>query len=174
MEWTVNATNGRIVAGGNGQGNQNNQLNEPTDVIIDRENNSLIIADCGNRRVMRWSRQTTSHGQIIIEDIDCWGLAMHKDGSLYVSDCEKNEVRRWKKGETNGTIVAGGNGQGNLLNQFNIPTFVFVDDDQTLYVSDFFNHRVMKWVKDGKEGIVVAGGNGQRRSCDTIRSILME
>ena len=52
VEWTGNETNGRIVAGGNGQGNQNNQLYQPTDVIIDRENNSLIIADVGNRRVM--------------------------------------------------------------------------------------------------------------------------
>ena len=78
VEWTSNATNGRIVAGGNGKGNQNNQLNQPTDVIIDRENNSLIIADQGNRRVMRWSRQTTSHGQIIIGDIDCSRLTMHK------------------------------------------------------------------------------------------------
>ena len=34
---------------------------------------------------------------------------------------EKNEVRRWKIGETKGTIVAGGNGQGNQLNQLSYP-----------------------------------------------------
>ena len=104
----VNATNGRIVAGGNGPGDQADQLTCPTDVIIDRENNSLIIVDSGNRRVMRWSRQTNSHGQIIISDIDCLGLTMHKDGSLYVPDYKKNEVRRWREGETDGIIVAGG------------------------------------------------------------------
>jgi hypothetical protein len=87
-------------------------LNQPRDVIVDRENNSLIIADQGNRRVMRWSSQTNSHREMIISDIDCDGLTMHKDGSLYVSDSSKDEVRRWKKGE----IVASGNGQGNQLN----------------------------------------------------------
>ena len=161
VEWKANATNGQVVANGNQRGNKINQLNQPTGVILDRENNSLIIADYGNRRVMRWSRETSSRGQIIISDIDCSRLAMHKDGSLYVSDYKKNAVKRWKKGETNGTIVAGGNGQGNRLNQLHYPTGIFVDDDQTLYVSDTYNHRVMKWVKDAKEGIVVVGGNGQ-------------
>ena len=162
VEWKSNASEGRIVAGGNGKENRIDQLNLPTDVIVDRQdNNSLIVADHGNRRVVRWSRQTSVHGQIIISDIDCYGLAMHEDGSLYVSDCKKNEVRRWKMGETQGTVVAGGNGQGNQLNQFHTPTYFFVTGDHTLYVSDLFNHRVMKWRKDAKEGVIVAGGNGQ-------------
>ena len=159
LEWKANARSGRIVAGGNGSGNRTDQLEQPTDVIVDRQNNSVIIADGGNRRVIRWSRQTTPHGQIIISDIDCWGLTVHKDGTFYVSDCMKNEVRRWKKGQKNGTLVAGGNGQGNHLNQLNNPTHLFVADDHTLYVSDRDNHRVMKWAKGAKVGIVVAGGN---------------
>ncbi len=161
VEWKLNATNGQIVAGGNGQGNQMNQLYYPTDVIFDKETNSLIIADAGNRRVMRWSRQNNINGEIIIADIDCRGLAMDKNGSLYVSNREKNEVRRWKRGERNGTIVAGGNGEGNQLNQLNCPTYIFIDSDYSLYVSDFYNHRVMKWTKDAQTGIIVAGGNGQ-------------
>jgi sugar lactone lactonase YvrE len=94
---------------------------------------------------------------------------MDKDGSLYVFDWKQNEVRRWRKGEINGTIVAGGNGEGNQLNQFHYPTFIFVDDDHALYVSDTGNHRVMKWLKDAKEGIVVAGGNGEGDSVIQVR-----
>ena len=30
------------------------QLNRPTDVIVDKKNDSLIICDQGNRRVVRW------------------------------------------------------------------------------------------------------------------------
>jgi sugar lactone lactonase YvrE len=162
VEWTCNAKNGQIVAGGNGKGNKTNQLNEPTDVIIDKEKNSLIICDYYNRRIIRWSREkNTKNGEIIINDIDCYGLAMDKNGSLYVSDYKKDEVRRWKIGDQNGTIVAGGNGEGNHLNQLNSPSYIFVDEDYSLYVSDSLNHRVMKWLKDAKEGIVVAGGNGQ-------------
>jgi DNA-binding beta-propeller fold protein YncE len=165
VEWKCNATHGQIVAGGNGQGNQINQLNGPRGVIIDKENNSLIICDQENRRVMKWSLEnSTKNGQIIIEDIDCYGLTMDKNGSLYVSDYKKNEVRRWKRGDQNGTIVAGGNGKGNHLNQFNWPTYIFIDEDYSLYVSDENNHRVMKWLKDANEGIIVAGGNGQGNS----------
>jgi sugar lactone lactonase YvrE len=165
VEWKCNGKNGKIVAGGNGEGNKMNQLNLPTDVIMDIENNSLIIADKGNRRIMRWSlEKNTKNGQIIISDIDCWGLTIDKDGFLYISDCVKNEVRRWKREDQNGAIVAGGNGKGDQLNQLNSPSNIFLDEDDSLYVSDRDNHRVMKWLKNAKEGIVVAGGNGKENS----------
>jgi hypothetical protein len=53
--------------------------------------------------------------------------------------------------------VAGGNGEGNNLNQFNHPSYIFVDEDHSVYVSDLMNHRVMKWMEGAEEGIVVAG-----------------
>ncbi|CAF4152191.1 unnamed protein product, partial [Adineta steineri] len=109
IEWKFNAKEGQIIAGGNGQGNRVDQLNEPTDVIIVQQNHSIIIADRGNRRVIRWVNQQQ---QILINNIHCHGLAVDKIGFLYVSDREKNEVRRWKMGEYNneGIVVAGGNG----------------------------------------------------------------
>ncbi|CAF2109444.1 unnamed protein product, partial [Rotaria magnacalcarata] len=58
------------------------------------------------------------------------------------------------------TLVAGGNGKGDGLNQLNYPTYLFVDRQQNVYVSDSSNHRVMKWNKSAKEGIVIAGGQG--------------
>ncbi|CAF1463127.1 unnamed protein product [Rotaria sordida] len=152
-------TNGQVVAGGNGYGNR---LNNPTDVLIDKETDSLIICDRNNRRVVRWSRRSgTTQGEILINNISCWGLAMDDQRYLYISDNDKHEVRRYQIGDKNGTIVAGGNGYGAGLNQFNWPTYIFVDQQQTVYVSDYGNHRVMKWNKGAKEGIVVAGGQGQ-------------
>ncbi|CAF5135319.1 unnamed protein product, partial [Rotaria sp. Silwood1] len=41
VEWKYGATNGKVVAGGNGA----HQLNHPRDVIIDKESDSLIISD---------------------------------------------------------------------------------------------------------------------------------
>ncbi|CAF1013688.1 unnamed protein product [Adineta steineri] len=160
VEWKYNAKEGQIIAGGNGYGNRMDQLNNPTDVIVDQQNHSIVIADCGNRRVIRWLNQNQ---QILIHNIDCCGLAMDKHGFLYISDSKKNEVRRWKMGEYNneGVVVTGGNGQGNRLNQLNWPTYIFVDEEQSVYVSDQNNHRVMKWRKDAKEGRIVAGGNGR-------------
>ncbi len=161
VEWKSDANNGQIVAGGNGQGNRNDQLNYPTKVIVDKENDSLIICDCKNRRVVRWPRRNGRSGETLISNIDCYDLIMDNNGYLYVSDDKKHEARRWKMGETNGTIVAGGNGQGNRLDQLNGPRYIFTDEDHSVYVSDYGNHRVMKWLKDAKEGIIVAGGQGE-------------
>ena len=171
VQWKVSESNGEIVAGGNGCGKQLNQLNEPIGVLIDREYNSLIVADSENRRVIEWSRRNHAEdGEILMEDIDCWGLAMDKNGSLYVSDFKKNEVRRWKRGEATGTIIAGGNGRGDDLNQLDFPTFIFVDEQFSLYISDSRNHRVMKWLKDAKEGMIVCGGHGQGSSLSHLSS----
>ena len=161
VEWESDASSGRIIAGGNGPGNRNDQLNCPTKVIVDKENDALIIADRGNRRVMRWPRRNGRNGEILISNIDCWDLIMDNDGYLYVSDDRKHEVIRWKMGETNKTIVAGGKGQGEHRNQLNDPGYIFIDEDYSIYVSDCGNSRVMKWMKGAKEGIIVAGGNGQ-------------
>jgi sugar lactone lactonase YvrE len=150
-----------IIVLWNGKGNYIYQLNEPVDVILDKERNNLIICDLHNRRVAQCSRQNGTTGQVIIADIDCCKLTMNNNGYLYVSDYKKHEVRRWKVGDSSGTLVAGGNGQGSGLAQLSRPTFVFVDEDQSVYVSDMDNHRVMKWVKGAKDGTVVAGGHGQ-------------
>jgi sugar lactone lactonase YvrE len=91
---------GHVAAGGQGKGNGLHQLNRPTDVLIDRETKSLIISDYGNTRVVRWPLNNGTRGEILVENIRCWGLAMDKQGCLYVSDVEKHEVRRFTRGDT--------------------------------------------------------------------------
>ncbi|CAF4841362.1 unnamed protein product [Rotaria socialis] len=138
IQWKNGDTaNGQVVAGGNGKGNGLHQLYGPTDVLIDKETDSLIICDNGNQRVVRWSRRSgTTHGEVLIDYIACYGLAMDEQRYLYVSDHGKHEVRRYKFGENIGTLVAGGNGQGAGLNQLNGPTYLFVGQDHSVYVSD--------------------------------------
>ena len=162
VEWKIDASHVKVIVGGQGYGNRLDQLHQPLDVLIDKETNSLFIADYGNRRVVRWSRhQDTTQGEVIIDNIDCFGLAIDHQRYLYVSDWTNDEVRRYTIGEKNGLVVAGGNGRGNQLNQLNCPTYLFVDEEQAVYVSDNNNHRVMKWNKGANQGIVVAGGRGQ-------------
>ena len=161
VEWKMGASNGKVIAGGQGHGNRLDQLNRPTDALIDKETNSLFIADRGNGRVVGWSRREGStQGEVIVDNIYCRGLAIDHQRYLYVSDIVKHEVQRYAIGDKNGIIVAGGNGRGDQFNQLNFPTFLFVDKEQAVYVSDYGNHRVIKWNKDAKEGIVVAGGQG--------------
>ena len=162
VEWKIGASHGKVIAGGQGRGNQLDQLNHLTDVLIDKETNSLFIADLGNGRVLRWSRrQETTQGEVIVDNVVCWGLAIDHQRYLYVSDTEKDAIRRYTIGDKNGTVVAGGNRPGNQLNQLNYPTDLFIDEEQAVYVSDENNHRVMKWKKGAKEGMVVAGRQGQ-------------
>jgi sugar lactone lactonase YvrE len=150
-----------VVAGGNGQGSETHQLSSPADVIVDEDTDSLIICDRWNKRVVRWPLQNGTSGETIISNISCCGSTMDESGSLYLTDVGKDQVRRYRRGESEGTVVAGGNGRGNRLDQLSIPQYVFVDRDHSVYVSDWGNHRVMKWVEGAKQGIVVAGGQGQ-------------
>ena len=162
VEWKIGASNGKVIAGGRDRGNRLDQLYYPTDVLIDKETNSLFIADRRNRRVLRWSRhQGATQGEVIVDNIDCYGLAMDHQRYLYVSDTAKDEVRRYTIGDKNGIVVAGGNGRGSQLNQLNYPTYLFVDEEQAVYVSVRYNHRVIKWNKDANQAIVVAGGRGK-------------
>ncbi|CAF1251603.1 unnamed protein product [Adineta steineri] len=164
VKWKLNSNTGQIIAGGN----QNNPLNYPRDIIFDSENNSLIISDKGNKRVIRYFDQNQTDQQILVSNIDCFGITIDQNGFIYVSDFENHEVRRWKQGDVIGELVVGGNGKGDHLNQLNGPSFIFIDKDYSLYISDRENHRAVKWEKDAKEGIIVAGGNGNGNQSDQL------
>ncbi|CAF1480948.1 unnamed protein product [Rotaria sp. Silwood1] len=77
---------------------------------------------------------------------------------LRASSTATHPNARWQQ---EGHTVAGGNGQGNGINQLSCPLDLFVDDDQTVYVVDQLNHRIVEWKSSAASGQVVAGGNGQ-------------
>ena len=56
--------NGVTVAGGNGWGDAVNQLNFPYGLDIDDDNQSIVIADWGNHRIVEW-KMGASHGRVI-------------------------------------------------------------------------------------------------------------
>ncbi|UJR19733.1 hypothetical protein I4U23_022867 [Adineta vaga] len=53
MRWLKDATNGTLIAGGNGGGAASNQLNYPSDVFLDRAGN-LYVTDTLNNRVQKF------------------------------------------------------------------------------------------------------------------------
>ena len=169
-KWKLGNTVGQIVAGGNGRGSRNDQLSNPLGIVVDRGSDSLFISDTSNKRIVQWSLQGARSGKTIISDVVSTGLTMDEQGFLYVSDLGRNEVRRWRVGESQGTLVAGGNGQGNRLNQLHSPARVFIDQNHSVYVPDYQNHRVMKWVKGATEGILVAGGQGRGSALSQLRN----
>jgi hypothetical protein len=70
------------VPNGNGHRNRNDQLNRPKNVIVDKEIDCLIISDCGNRRVVRWSRRKRQNEETIIFIVACLDFIIY----LYVFD----------------------------------------------------------------------------------------
>ncbi|CAF1472031.1 unnamed protein product, partial [Adineta steineri] len=168
VRWEFGAKNGTLVAGGNGPGNEMDQLTQPTDVVLDKEKKYLIICDYKNRRVMKWSLQNSQDCQVLIPSIYCFGLAMDSNGDLYISDWTEGKVTRWQQGYNEGILVAGGNGEGNQLNQLNEPKYIFVDKDHSLYIVDDMNNRVMKWNKNANEGSLVAPGQVSNENLDTM------
>ena len=163
MEWRIGDIKGKVVAGSRTAGRGLHQLNNPTNVWVDRETNSLIICDWGNHRVVQWSRADgTTEGKILLENLDASGLFIDDQRNIYISNTKTKEVRRYQiGGDPEGTLVAGGGGNGIASDQFRWPTFLFVDQQQTVYVCDSTANRVMKWEKDAKEGEVVAGDCGK-------------
>jgi len=64
--------------------------------------------------------------------------------------------------------VAGGNRQGDKLNQLQNPHGLYVDDNEIIYVADTYNDRIVEWYPGATSGQVVAGGNGQGKRMDQL------
>jgi hypothetical protein len=64
MAWKINANNGQMLAGGNRRRYENYQLNWPINIIVDKINDSLIICDQNNRRIVRWPKSDHEKGNM--------------------------------------------------------------------------------------------------------------
>ncbi|CAF3870818.1 unnamed protein product [Adineta steineri] len=153
--WKFGEESGEVVAGGKGQGDHLDQLNNPSDVTVDKKHDLLIICDQGNKRVVQWSRQKHIDPKITIDEIKCNGVTIDDNGNIYVSEGETHSVKQFKQGEAEGTTVASGNEYGEDPNQLHDPCYIYVDKQYSIYVSNKYA-RVTKWIKNAKEGIIIA------------------
>ena len=53
MKWAPGATEGTVVAGGNGRGSANNQFDGIFGIALDTSNN-IYVSDWNNHRIMKW------------------------------------------------------------------------------------------------------------------------
>jgi sugar lactone lactonase YvrE len=100
-------TNVTTVAGGNGQGSGNHQLNGSKGVCVSKKTGAIYIADTDNQRVQRWSPGATS-GVTIAGIVGTSGtdptllntpmaVALSPNETfLYVSDINNNRVQRFQ------------------------------------------------------------------------------
>ncbi|CAF0814336.1 unnamed protein product [Didymodactylos carnosus] len=155
------------VAGGNGAGSLQNQLNSPAGISADSEGN-LIVTDYGNERIQMFFNNGTIANAIVTGGspinvfFDKFGSTysasrggssalsngyIDRNGSIYVADTENNRVMKWVVNANQGIVVAGGS-LGFLAVGLWYPSGVYVDELKKIgavYVSDTMNNRIQKW-----------------------------
>ena len=168
-----------VVAGGNGNGSDNNQFSSPRGIHVDASGQYLCSRSI-NHRVMKWASggsegTVVAGGNVTAND---WGgyssgnatnqlnnpIGIHVDssGNIYVADQSNHRVMKWAPGASVGTLVAGVSGsQGSGTDKLNNPVGLDVDASGNIYVADQSNHRVMKWAPGASIGIMVAGTGSQ-------------
>ncbi|CAF4069559.1 unnamed protein product [Rotaria sordida] len=60
---------------------------------------------------------------------------------------------------SNGTIIAGVNGQGSAFDQLNCPTDIALTSSLTLYVTDHYNNRTLQFSNGSSMGMNIPGGS---------------
>lgn len=89
--------------------------------------------------------------------------------NIYVSDYANSRIAKWAPAASTSTIVAGNNGMGSGLNQFNAQWGIFVDTVSNLiYIADRINHRMVRWTSGGSSGTIIAGSTGTTGNTATL------
>jgi sugar lactone lactonase YvrE len=164
--WTQN---GITFAGGNGSGNEINQLYNPLSVCVDDDNQTVYIADYWNNRIVEWKSGALS-GQTVVsgtiqrnqtDQLNCPGdvIVDKKTDSLIICDIGNRQVVQWprRNGTEGKTIISDIDCWG-----------LAMDTHGYIYVSDYNKHEVKRWRIGDKNGKVVAGSNGQGNGLDQL------
>ena len=156
-----------IVAGGNLQGPQSNQLSFPYGVYVD-SSNSIYIGDVGNDRIQFWANAATV-GITVAGGQGTGSNASQLDGarSVYafspdnfiVLDTGNQRMQRFNR--------SSGSGIGTTI-MSNFPLScrdLFVEPTTgTVYVSDMYGHAVLRM----PNATLIAGGNGFGSRADQL------
>ncbi|CAF1221260.1 unnamed protein product [Adineta steineri] len=97
-------------------------------------------------------------------------ISIHQGSKSFISEISiissiKSKSSKWKQ---NGITVAGGNGEGQQLNQLNSPVGIFIDKNKNIFIADYANHRIVEWKCNAKVGQIIAGGNGGANRMDQL------
>ena len=120
MRFTNGSTVGTVLFGSIGPAL--NQFCTPHGFVMDSKEN-FYIADACNHRVILWPMGASS-GVVVAGSTNMSGSGLaslniptdvaldEPEGLMYVADHNNHRILRFKFNCTNGTVVAGGNGQG--------------------------------------------------------------
>ncbi|CAF1543931.1 unnamed protein product [Adineta steineri] len=156
-KWIQNAI---TVAGGEGKGQQLNQLNSPYGIFIDK-NQNIFIADYDNHRIVEW-KYNAKQGQIIAggngqgNRIDQLNqptdlIVDQQNHSIIIADYGNRRVIQWLD-QKQQILIHNIGCHGLAMDKYGF-----------LYVSDDEKNEVRRWKMEeyNNAGIVLAGGNGK-------------
>ena len=159
MRYTEGTNTGVLVAGGNGRGNNTNQLNFPTVIYFESSSNSLIIANTDSNNIVRW-RIGDSNWTLVTGSLNAsrgnspssldrpHGLTVDPMGNLYVADSFNRRVQFFPAGHIEGRTIAGITGVfGFNATLLYVPYSVALDNQLNLYVVDNASNRVQKFLR---------------------------
>ena len=153
------------IAGGNCTNNTMTVNDAAGAVRIDWKNGTQTVTSS----IIQMTPATT--GQTIVPDDNVWSpknVALDQNGNLYVTSIGEQKVLKFAPGATSGSVVAGGNGKGAQLNQFNDIRSIQINANGDLFVADIGNDRIVKWSPGATSGVVVAGGNGKGAAANQL------
>ncbi|CAF0957866.1 unnamed protein product [Adineta steineri] len=159
MKYFPGNLTGTVIAGGNGLGINNTQLNHPTGLLFDSSTNSFIISNNGASNIVRWkigdskwtiiagsSTGLTGTGSISFNHPE--SVTYDPMGNMYVADEFNHRIQLYLVGQSNGTTIAGISGiPGNNSTMLYYPTSVAFDNQLNLYVADQVNQRIQKFLR---------------------------
>lgn len=149
MKWAPGATEGVVVAGGNGQGTGNNQIHGPTGLLVDDDGN-VYVNEWYTNRVQKWVPGATTGITVVSGLSSAEGLFKDAAGYFYVvnrpyvSSNYAYQIVRFREGDNFWTTIVPttyGSGQDQLANATNL----VIDANGDMYVLDGGNYRVQKF-----------------------------
>ena len=159
MSYAPGATNGTLVFGGNGPGNNNTQLKYPGGLHFDSFSNNFISANTNANNIVRYisgaSSWTLAAGDIngsagttSTRLIGPFEAILDPMGNMYVADQHSHRIQFFYADQTYGTTIAGISAVlGSNATTLQRPKSVRLDNQLNLYVADTDNHRIQKFLR---------------------------
>ena len=181
-------------------GSSSSALNYPVGMAMDSAG-YLYFTDRNNLRVMYWAEGASSGTTIAgtTGEIDRLSVGLclkfihastgsagsaynlfdgpaalariSSSGTLYIADTYNHRIMQYLSNASSGTVVAGGNGQGNGITQLNFPfCFAFDPSSNSFLISNYGAHTVVRWVLGATSWTLIAGVTGSYGFTSTFLS----
>ncbi|MHA8055533.1 thrombospondin type 3 repeat-containing protein [Aquirufa nivalisilvae] len=149
-KYNLSTLEGEIVAGGNGKGSKDNQLNNPAGIFVDNDEN-IYVVDNGNYRIQKWAKNSKTgitifggKGSGRTESQLYYPTDIHIDKNHGILIADSYRVVKCDTIRKIGTAILGSEGYGIGSNNLWHVKGVSVNSKGEMFVTDAYNNRLQK------------------------------